>query len=279
MDIPSTKAEIQRQQTHAKLWIRRFGRIGYMAQGIVFALIGFLALLAAAGFGGKTAGTSGMFQSLAALPLGEILIWIIGFGLFGYIVWQLIRAFKDPDGYGKGIRGLTIRTGFFISALIYGGISVKALKIAVHAGRSGGNSEQTMSAKLLSQPFGPWLLGLFGFVVFCFAVYEAGIGIKGSYMKKFKQGEMEEKEEKVARITGKIGMISRGIVFGLVGYFFVQTAVTTDPDKAKGLDESLSELAQQPYGRWLLGIVSLGFILFGLYQVFRGRYQRMDFGS
>ncbi|WP_245208028.1 DUF1206 domain-containing protein [Sediminibacillus dalangtanensis] len=181
----------------------------------------------------------------------------------------MIRAFKDPDDYGKGIRGLAIRTGFFISALIYGGISFKALKIAVHAG-SGGNSEQTMSAKLLSQPYGPWLLGIFGFVVFCFAIYEAGIGIKGSYMKKFKQGEMEEKEEKVARIAGKIGMISRGIVFGLIGFFFVQTAVTTNPDKAKGLDEALSELAQQPYGSWKLGVVSLGFILFGLYQVFRG---------
>ncbi|WP_153462991.1 MULTISPECIES: DUF1206 domain-containing protein [Sediminibacillus] len=278
MDIPSTKAEIEQQHKQAKPWIRRFGRIGYMAQGIVFALIGFLALLAAAGSGGKTAGTSGMFQSLAALPLGEILIWIIGLGLFGYIVWQLIRAFKDPDGYGKGIRGLTIRTGFFISAMIYGGISFKALKIAVHAG-SGGNSEQTMSAKLLSQPFGPWMLGIFGLVVFCFAIYEAGIGIKGSYMKKFKQAEMEEKEERIARITGKIGMISRGIVFGLIGFFFVQTALTTNPDKAKGLDETLSELAQQPYGSWMLGVVSLGFILFGLYQVFRGRYQKMDFGS
>ncbi|WP_053218417.1 DUF1206 domain-containing protein [Virgibacillus senegalensis] len=278
MDISSEKIDLKKQQKQAKPWIRRFGRIGYMAQGVVFALIGILAFMAAIGVGGKTSGTSGMFQSLAALPFGEILIWIIGFGLFGYIVWQLIRAFKDPDGYGKNIRGLTVRAGFIISAMIYGGIAFKALQIAMHAGSSG-SSEQTMSAKLLSQPFGPWLLGLFGVIVFGFAIYEAGIGITGSYMKKFEQGEMEKKEEKTAIIAGKVGMISRGIVFGLVGFFFVQTAVTTNPDKAKGLDEALSELAQQPFGRWMLGIVSLGFILFGLYQLFRGRYQKMDFGQ
>ncbi|SDJ99980.1 DUF1206 domain-containing protein [Sediminibacillus albus] len=283
MDIPTSKYKAKQQTTlradqEIKPWIRWYGRLGYMAQGVVFALIGILSFMAAIGVGGKTASTSGMFQSLANMPLGEILIWIIGIGLLGYIVWQLIRAVKDPGNYGNGFRGIVIRVGFFVSAVIYGAISMKAIQIAVHAGSSNSGSEQAMSAKLLSQPFGPWVLAGLGTGIFIFGGYELFSGIKGSFMKKFKKSEMKAHEKKTARNAGRIGMISRGIIFGLVGFFFVRTALTTNPDKAKGLDGALAELAKQPFGQWMLGIVSVGFILFGLYQIIRGRYEYMSFG-
>ncbi|WP_041055844.1 DUF1206 domain-containing protein [Jeotgalibacillus campisalis] len=262
-----------------KPWIRRLGRFGYMAKGSVYGLIGILAVMAAAGAGGETTDTSGALQSLAGMPFGEILLWIIGIGLIGYIIWEFVRAILDPEHKGKDAKGIVTRIGYFISGIIYGSLAFTAIKIAMNAGSGGGNSEQTISARLLQEPFGQWIIGLVGVVIIGYAAYEFYNGLKERFMSKFILKDMNQHEKKIARNAGKLGLIARGIVLGMVGFFFIQTAYTADPDQSKGLDGALSELAQQPYGMILLGIVAVGLILYGIYEIIRGRYARMNFGK
>ncbi|HLG27874.1 MAG TPA: DUF1206 domain-containing protein, partial [Paenisporosarcina sp.] len=64
MNTPS-KAQAKDKMREAKPWVRRFGRFGYMAKGVVYGMIGVLAALAAFGPGGETTGTSGALQSIA----------------------------------------------------------------------------------------------------------------------------------------------------------------------------------------------------------------------
>jgi hypothetical protein len=282
ISISKTGAHQKAIETKKELkpWIRRFGRFGYMVKGIVYAMIGILAVMAALGLGGKTTGTSGMFQSLAGIPVGEWLLWLIGIGLIGYIIWKVIEVIKDPGNKGHDAKGLISRAGCLVSAIIYGSISFNAIKIAIHAGSAGGDaSEQTISAKLLTQPFGQWIVGLVGTIIIGYGVYEIRNGYKEKFMKKFEVSKMNQHERRIARNSGKIGLIARGIVLSMVGFFFIQTAITANPKQAKGLGGSLSELAQQPYGQWLLGIVGIGFILYGVYGVSRGRYEHMSFGK
>jgi Domain of Unknown Function (DUF1206) len=80
----------------------------------------------------------------------------------------------------------------------------------------------------------------------------------------------------LGRKTGKLGLYSRGTVFLLIGYFFIQTAITADPDKTQGLDGALSKIAQQPYGQWLLGIVAAGLVLYGVFQILTGKNRHMS---
>ncbi|PBB06983.1 DUF1206 domain-containing protein [Salimicrobium humidisoli] len=259
--------------------IRRSARIGYMAKGCVYFIVGVLALLAAAGFGGKATGTPGMFQSLARIPLGNILVWLMGLGLFMYIGWVLIKSFLDPKGEGRGAGGLIKRFAYFINAGIYTGLAVQAIGIAVNAISGGGGSGNTLSAKLLQQPFGAWILGGIGAGVIGYGIYEITSGLTQRFMKAFLIGDMDYHERKIAKNTGTAGLVSRGTVLGLIGFFFIRTALSHDPGQAKGLDGALSEIASQPFGRWILGFVSAGLILYGIYQITRGRYEHMQFGK
>jgi Mn2+/Fe2+ NRAMP family transporter len=278
MNSPST-AVAKDKMREAKPWVRRFGRFGYMAKGLVYLMIGVLAALAAFGPGGETTGTSGALQSIAEIPFGEVALWIIGIGLIGYILWDFILALKDPENEGTDAKGLIKRTGYFISGLIYSNLAFGAIKLASHTGNAGGeNSEKTISAKLMEQPFGEWLVGLVGAIIMGYGVYELYKGIKEKFMSKFKTYEMNEKERKIARLSGKIGLISRGIVLSMVGFFFIRTAYTNNPNESKGLGGALTELANQPFGQFLLAIVAVGLILYGVYQIIRGRYQHMNFG-
>lgn len=279
MNSPSKSADAKIKMREAKPWVRRFGRFGYMTKGIVYGMIGVLAALAALGPGGEMTGTSGVLQSISEIPFGEVALWIIGIGLIGYILWDFIKAIKDPDNVGTDAKGLIKRTGCIISGVIYANLAYGAIKLASHSGDAGGgNAEKTISAKLMEQPFGIWLVGLVGAIIIGYGAYELYSGIKEKFMAEFKTYEMNDVERKVARIAGKIGLISRGIVLGMVGFFFIRTAYTNNPEESKGLGGALTELASQPFGKILLAIVAIGLILYGVYQIIRGRYQRMNFG-
>jgi hypothetical protein len=279
MNTPS-KEQAKNKMKEAKPWIRRFGRFGYMAKGVVYGMIGVLAALAAFGPRGDTTGTSGALQSISEMPFGEVVLWIIGIGLIGYIAWDFIKAIKDPENGGTDAKGLIKRTGYFISGIIYANLAFGALKLASHTGNAGGgDSEKTISAKLMEQPFGVWLVGIVGAIIIGYGLYELLSGIKEKFMEKFKTYEMNDKELKVARISGKMGLIARGVVLSMVGFFFIETAYTHDPNQSKGLGGALGEMASQPFGQFLLAMVAVGLILYGIYQIIRGRYQHMNFGN
>jgi hypothetical protein len=212
------------------------------------------------------------------MPFGEVALWVIGIGLIGYIMWGFIKAFKDPENEGTDAKGIIKRTGYFISGIIYANLAFGAIKLASHTGNAGGgDSEKTLSAKLLEQPFGVWLVGLLGAII-GYGVYEFRSGYKEKFMEKFKTNEMSMRERKIARNSGRAGLISRGLILSMVGCFFIKTAITHDSNQSKGLGGALSELASQPFGQFLLGVIAIGLILYGIYQIIRGRYQRMNFG-
>ncbi|WP_342528452.1 DUF1206 domain-containing protein [Chryseomicrobium sp. FSL W7-1435] len=263
-----------------KPWVRRFSRVGYMAKGVVYIIIGVLALLAAVGPGGETTGTTGAVESVSTMPFGKLLLWIIGIGLFGYIVWNLIKAIKDPQGEGSDAKGWIKRIGYFVSAIIYGNLAIGAILLASRQKSSsgGGESEKEISARLMEQPFGVWLIGLLGLIILLYGLYELQSGARLKFMEQLKTHEMNAKEKEVAEKSGRVGLIARGIVLGIIGFFFTRTAWTHNPEESKGVGGALDELASQPYGTIVLGIVATGLILYGIYQFIRGRYEKMNYG-
>ncbi|WRP06122.1 DUF1206 domain-containing protein [Rossellomorea aquimaris] len=272
----STSSSSSVSSNDIKPWIRGFARIGYISRGIVYMLIGALAVMAALGIGGSTSDSSGAFSAVASKPFGEVLLWILGFGLIGIVLWRLIQVVKDPEHVKNDGKSMFRRLANLISGIAYGSLTYNAFAIAMHAKSSGSGSKQTLSAKLLSQPFGQWIVGIVGLIIIGYALYEIHKAYTEKYTNKFKRHEMSEKEWELGRKTGKLGLYSRGTVFLLIGYFFIQTAITADPDKTQGLDGALSKIAQQPYGQWLLGIVAVGLFLYGVFQILKGKNRHMS---
>jgi hypothetical protein len=258
-------------------WVERLARLGYAARGIVYAVIGILAVQAAFGGRGRTTDTRGAVQTIA--QESTALLWVVALGLFGYALWKVIQGALNPEGKGTDAKGLLERGAMIVVGLIYGGLALSAVRMATGAGgggaASGGQQTQSWTAELMSRPFGRWLVVLAGAAVIAYALSELRDGWTERFRQKLKMGEMDPAEQRLAIRTGKTGLLARGIVFLLSGWFLLQAALRFDPSRARGLSGALDTLAAQPFGPWLLGAVALGLVAFGAYSILEARYRRI----
>jgi hypothetical protein len=144
-------------------WVATLARLGYATIGVVYLMIGTLATQAALGTGGAIADTHDVLVTIARQPFGRVLLGLTALGLSGYVLWRLVQAGMDPERKGTDARGLLTRLEFAVSGLAYAALAVLAARIALGVGRADGPAaEQTWTARLLAQPFGPWLIGSLG---------------------------------------------------------------------------------------------------------------------
>jgi hypothetical protein len=246
-------------------------RAGLAAKGIVYMLVGILALMAALGEGGETTNSRGAVSRIAEQPFGEFMLFMIGIGLIGYAVWRIACAFQDREHEGSDAKGMGKRTYYFISALMYISTALFALRLAMgDSAASSGGSTQTWTARLMDQPMGVFLIVLIGG-----AIIAGGIGqMVTGWREKFRENlrSLPAGHEWVIR-AGKWGHIARGIVFTIIGIFAVQAALRHDPGQVRGMEGALDSLATQPFGQILLALVAAGLACYGAYTLVESRYR------
>lgn len=266
----------QQLTKNPSLWVERLARLGYAAKGVVYSIVGLLAAQAAFGAGGKTTDTRGALQEIVGQPFGKVLLGVVALGLFGYVLWQFVQAIKDPEHKGTNTKGILQRISYAISGIIYAGLALSAVKIILGSGGSNSNSTEDWTARLLSQPFGQWLVGIVGAFIIGLGFYQFYKAFRTKFRKEFNLIELSDTEQKWVKGISRFGLAARGIVFCIIGFFLIQAARQSDASQAQGLGEALQTLAQQPYGAWLLGIVALGLIAYGIYMLMQARYRRID---
>ena len=238
-------------------------RVGLVSYGIVHLLMAWLALQMAFGDReGKVSG-SGAFQQLAGNDLGRISLFVFAGGLGALVVWQVAEALvghREEDG-AKRLGRRLLSAG---RAVVFGIVGYAALQTALGGG-SGGGSTDSMTGRLMSQPFGPWLVGLVGLVIIGIAVGYAWTGLKERFLKKLRSGGRSRHESNAYRWFGKLGYLAKAVAFAVVGWFFVYAALTHDADKSAGLDRALLEVLKQPFGPILLGLIAVGIAAYGLF--------------
>jgi hypothetical protein len=276
-------ASVQRAQNQAEQasqeaspWIDRLGRFGYTAKGVVYAIVGVLAFQAAIGSGGQTTGSSGALQSIANQPFGQLLLGLVAIGLAGYVVWRFAEAIADPENKGTDAKGIATRIGYVVSGILYGFLAFTAVQIIMgNGGGGGGSSTESFTARLMSQPFGQWLVGIVGVITIAAGFEQLQRAYKASFRKKFKLQDMSPTEQTWSTRLGRFGLSARGLVWTMIGIFFIVAAYQAQPQEAEGLAQVLQTLVQQPFGPWLLGIVALGLVAYGIFMVIQARYRRM----
>lgn len=266
--------QLSRQRS---LWIERLARFGYAAKGVVYATVGLLAAQAAFGAGGQTTDTKGALSAIVTQPFGKFLLTLVAIGLIGYVFWRFVQAIRDPEHKGNNAKGLAQRIGYAANGLIYASLALTAIGIVIGSGSSGNNnSSQDWTAKLLSQPFGQWLVGIVGAFVIGLGFYQFLKAYKAKFRKEMDLSQLSDTHRKWVVGIGRFGLAARGIVFSVIGFFLIQAARQYDPSEVRGLGEALQVLAQQPYGALILGIVAIGLIAYGIFMVIQGRYRRLN---
>ena len=248
-------------------------RIGFLAKGLVYALIGALAIQVAFGDSEKT-DQQGALQSVAEKPGGSFVLWLMVLGFVGYAIWRFSEAAwgrrEETDEKKRTLK----RLGSAANGLIYLGFGVLAFR-TVTAGSSGGSTSADITATVLKWPGGQTIVFVAGLVVIAIAVGLTVRGLKTDFEKHLDTGRMSPTTFKAVRRLGQVGYVARGIVFGLVGMFVCKAAMDYEPDKASGFDVALKSIAGAPFGQFLLVLAGLGLICFGAYCVAEARYRRL----
>ncbi|AFY54543.1 protein of unknown function (DUF1206) [Rivularia sp. PCC 7116] len=261
---------------HPGTWIERFARFGYASKGTVYFLVGLLAVQAAFGGGGKTTDTEGALKTLVQQPFGQFLLAAIAIGLISYAIWRFIEAINDPEGKGKDLKGIATRLSYVANGLAYATLAWSAVQIIIGSASGNSDSKQDWTERLLNQPFGQWLVGTIGAGVIAFGCYYIYRAFSAKFRRKLDLSELSSAGREWIIAICRFGLAARSIVFFLIGWFFIEAAYMARASQVGGLDEALETLADQPYGPWLLTVVALGLMSYGVYMVVQARYRHLD---
>jgi len=250
-----------------------FARAGFIARGLIYGIIGMLAVKLALGVGGKTTNQQGALRTIAHQPFGEFLLILVAIALAGYSCWRIFRAAlgHGPEGSDSGFD----RVAALASGLVYAAICAIAVKLLLGSPPSSASNPHKATAGVLGWPGGPWLVGAVGAILIGVGLYQGRRGLSRDFLNDAKTEEMGPSVRRWIEWLGVFGHLARMVVFGLVGLFLIKAAIDFNPRVAVGLDGALAKVAHQSYGAFLLGVVATGLVAFGLYSFSDARYRRI----
>ena len=207
-------------------WMERLARLGFVARGVVYILIGFLALKIASGTGNPEADQQGAFTYLGKQSFGQFLLWALAIGLAGYGLWRLLQAITGqvdgPDRDKPGVHRLINA----VKGVIYLAFAVSAAAIALHS--SSGSSTQ-LTKSVMQQPWGPFLIGAIGLIIVLSGLAMVIQGWTRDFAKYLDSNRASGRTRDLLVKLGRVGYVARGVVFMLAGGFVIYGAVQTAP--------------------------------------------------
>jgi hypothetical protein len=277
-DVSAAGAPIRQAQSKGDDFARSrtfewLARAGLAARGVIYAIIGVLAIKVALREGGETTNQNGALTEIAKQPFGKVLLILMAIGLAGYSIWRFVRA-----ALGHGVEttdDTKERIDSLVSGIGYAALCITAVSIIVGSGGGGSGSPDKATGGVLGWPAGQFLVAVGGLIVIGVGLQEGYKAITKSFLEDAKTGEMSESVERGYTALGFFGHLARMVVFVLIGYFFIRAAIDYNPDKAVSLDGALAAVGQASYGPILLGIVAAGLIGFAAFSIANARYRRV----
>ena len=252
---------------------RALARAGLIARGVLYILIGWVAILVAFGqTSGNQANQEGALQLLAKQPFGLFLLWLLGIGFAGYALWRLTEAAFGVTGEGNGAGS---RLKALVRGLIYAGFAYLTFKIIAGTAGNEAKKQQDLTATVMHHSGGQVLVGIVGAVIVIAGTALVIEGLRRKFLKYLQTSRMSSRTRRIVEWLGTIGITARGVVFALAGILVIEAAVTYKPAKAGGIDKALLTLRNQPFGELLLILAALGLIIFGIYGLCEARWRKV----
>jgi hypothetical protein len=238
-------------------------RVGLVAYGVLHLLVAWLVLRLAFGDRSGSASGSGAMHTLAQTAVGRLTLFAIAAGFAALATWHGVEAVLGYHRFGF-VEKLSNRLVSAVKVFGFAAIGVNALLLAT--GSSGSNgSPEGYTARLMSLPAGPLLVGLVGVVVVVVGLVLAYFGLARNFRKTMSHQGGSGRRGRAYVLLGVVGYVSRGIAIGLIGSLFIYAALTHDPQQSGGLDQALEDVLSHPFGAPGLVLMALGLASFGLF--------------
>ena len=244
-------------------------RLGYLAKGVVYILVGVLAFRVAAGMrGGRITDPGGALHVVLRQPFGQALMILIAVGLLAYAGWRIAGAIFGWHERNEPMfsRGLTI-----VKALVYGAVGVKAMKLALGL-RGGDSGPEPLVRAALNWPYGDWMILLAGIGAGWYGIVQIREAIQGRLERDLDASTLRHCAGSWAIPTARAGIGARGVLLVLLAIGVVRAGMIRRASEAAGLDGALWVLNTMPNGNLLLGAAAAGLLAYGIYQLLHARY-------
>jgi Domain of Unknown Function (DUF1206) len=252
-------------------------RVGFLARGVTYGLIGALALALALGAGtaGAAPNQQGALALIARTPLGRVALIVICAGLLGYAAWKLTLGVLGRGPEGAESFELKDRVANVAAGIGYLVFFAVAVRILISGSGKSSETPSRAAAGVLGWPGGQLIVGLAGAVLIGIGIYQVIDALRGGFADDNKLGNMSSQQRGLFMVLGRVGLTGRALVFALIGYFLVRTAIDFNAHTAVGVDGALARLEHQPLGSWLVGLVAVGLLTFACFSLFEARYRRL----
>lgn len=264
------------ENTSLLTYVKPIAQTGLTAKGIVYCLLGILAFMAAFNIAGQSTrdtDKAGVFNFIQDQTGGQIMLAVIAFGLLCYSLWRGIQTFIDTEKKGNDAKGITARTRYLFSGLIYTSLAFFAVKMVSTGEKNSENNNQGMVQEFLNKPYGNWLLGITACIIISVGIYQIWYGLSGKY-KKHVEKAGNTSNQKLLVSTGKLGYVARGIVWLILGWMLTKAAYHSNSSEAGDTSRAFAFLQEAAYGSYLLAAVGIGLISYGLFNFIRVRYEK-----
>jgi hypothetical protein len=265
----------------------KLGRVGWVAKGVVYGLMGVLAVTVAlqtsdaqAASGERAAGqqeasASGAIAAIVESSAGAALLYVIAVGLALYVAWRIVSivlpADNDADAW------LT-RAGYAVSAIAYSILAWTAFSFARHPGTGEASEDariEQFTRDLLGNGAGRVAVFVLGAVLVCTGAYFLYKGAAATFESDLAPGGVGPVSHDTLVTLGRVGWVGRALMMGLIGFFLARAAVRFDPAEAEGLDGALRRVSGSSLGTVLVLVVAVGLVVYGAFCVISAPRQRL----
>jgi hypothetical protein len=168
------------------------------------------------------------------------------------------------------------RLGFVWSGLAYLSLLVAILRFLAGAGETlNQDSVQSTVLTILTLPLGQPVAAIAGVIGIAAGLAQFVDAARLTFKRDLKRGAMTKVEYRTAMTLGRVGMVSRGIVFTITGWFVLQAALHNDAGRAHGFGAAIEALLKAPEGPLLVTLLGLGFVALAFHSFAYARWVRM----
>lgn len=254
-------------------WLLWAARFGYAACGFIYVVIGFFAVAVSLGLREQPTGLHGVMRFLARQPFAPLLLATLAIGLAGYAALNITGAITDPERRGLTFMGLIQRAADILTGALYIGLAFAALSLIV--GSSGSPEAATeVARKLRPIPLGRTLIWLAGISLLVGSVYLFIRAASEEFGEMLDKRSLSKHTRSLIELAARAGTAARAVVFAICGVYVIRFASRRAPDVAD-IGDALNAIGHALYGQFLLAVMGLGFIAYGVYQFSKAGYQRV----
>jgi hypothetical protein len=257
-------------------WERWMAHAGYLSEGVLYLLIGTFALLASMDASQGPNGAQGVLIRLSITGPGVLLVAGMALGLASFVTWQLLIAIRDPEhrrDRDQRSRQI-IRWGHLLNGALHSVLVIEAMRILLGFGAAGGErTQKEWIARAFGVPLGRYVVGAAGIGILLYGLYQ---GFRALTRRKDSRVDLSRTRFRVIiDALGIFGLLSRGLMFALIGIYLTRAAWRLHAQSAMGVAGALGTLRQHAYGEWTLGTMAAGLMTYGLWQIVKEPYRRL----